>query len=314
MYDAVVVGGGPAGLTAALYLARFHLSVFLADGGESRAALIPESHNLPFWPEGISGVELLDRMRRQTLGYPVTHAEAAVTEIRRPGAGFEIVLEGQVVTSKAVILATGVENRRPEMDDLEHAEALARGLLRYCPICDGYEVTDQPIAIVGTGDRLVGETRFLRSYTGTITVFSETGMLGLSVSQRHELSDLGVEMLDMAPDSYRLGERCLEVAFGSERRTYRSMYAALGSEIRSGLAVGLGADVTEDGCVVVDTHQRTTVPGLYAAGDVVSGVDQIGYAIGQAVVAATALRNDLCDRDPILRSGPHGEGGRRQPE
>jgi thioredoxin reductase (NADPH) len=84
-------------------------------------------------------------------------------------------------------------------------------------------------------------------------------------------------------------------------RHFDTMYAALGSIIRSHLAVSLNARITEEGCLVVDSHQRTSVPGLYAAGDVVVGIDQIGHAVGQATVAATTLRNDLCERSALLR-------------
>jgi len=97
-----------------------------------------------------------------------------------------------------------------------------------------------------------------------------------------------VEILDLRSESYTLCNGALEVRVGATARRFDSLYAAMGSEVRSHLAVVLGAEVTDEGCLVVDEHQRTSVSGLYAAGDVVKGVDQIGHAIGQATVAATA--------------------------
>ena len=82
---------------------------------------------------------------------------------------------------------------------------------------------------------------------------------------------------------------------------FDSIYPALGSTIRSDLARALGADMTADGCLLVDTHQRTSIPGLYAAGDVVKGLDQISHAVGEGGVAATTIRNDLAERRPLLR-------------
>ncbi len=108
MYDAAVIGGGPAGLTAALYLARFRLSVFVADGADSRASLIPRTHNQPFWPEGISGTDLLERMRSHLAKYPVQFVRAEVAEMRQAEPGFELLVKGARVHSKAVIIATGV--------------------------------------------------------------------------------------------------------------------------------------------------------------------------------------------------------------
>jgi thioredoxin reductase (NADPH) len=301
MYDAAVIGGGPAGLTAALYLARFRLSVFLADAGNSRTALIPRTHNQPFWPDGISGTDLLERMQSHLAKYPVQFVRAEVAEIRQAEAGFELLVRGSRVHTKAVIVATGVVNRRPRMSPFDHEEALRQGLLRYCPICDGHENTDRTIAVVGEGDRLCGEAKFLRGYTSTVTAFSESGSLGLSKDQRQELTELGIEVIDALIPQYRLRDRALEVRLGPRFRRFESLYAALGSDVRSQLAVAVGAKSTDEGCLVVDEHQRTSVSGLYAAGDVVRGVDQIGHAIGQAVVAATALRNDLCERAPRLR-------------
>jgi thioredoxin reductase (NADPH) len=296
MFDAAVIGGGPAGLMAAIYLARFRLSVFLANAGNSRAAIIPRTHNQPFWPEGISGTDLLERMQRHLAKYPVQFMRAEVDDIRQGQDGFELRMGGAGVHAKAIIVATGVVNCRPRMSDLDHDEAVRQGLLRYCPICDGYEITDRTIAVVGKGDGLYREAKFLRSYTPALTVFSETGSLGLSDNQRRELTELGIELLDELVPRYHLRDPDLEVRLGPRVRKFESVYAALGSKVRSELAVALGARATEQGYLVVDRHQRTGVPGLYAAGDVVMGVDQIAHAIGQAAVAATALRNDLSGR------------------
>lgn len=301
MYDAAVIGGGPAGLTAALYLARFHLLVFLADAGGSRAALIPTTHNQPCWPEGISGADLLHRMRSHLTRYPVDIVQSEVEEIRRGLGGFELVVRGGQVHSKAIVLTTGVVDCRPRMSESDHAAALRHGLLRYCPICDGHEITDRAIAVVGEGDRLYGEAKFLRSYTPTVAAYSEAGSVGLSSGQRSELASIGVEVIDKPVIGYRRLEASLEVSFLDQDRRFASVYAALGSIAQSRLAAALGAKVTEEGCLMVDEHQRTSVPGLYAAGDVVIGVDQISHAMGQAGVAATALRNDLCSAAPLLR-------------
>jgi thioredoxin reductase (NADPH) len=299
-YDAAVIGGGPAGLTAALYLARYHLSVFVADADQSRAALIPLTRNQPFWPDGISGLGLLDRMRAHVSRYPVDFHRGAVTRLDRSATGFELVADGAAVRAKTVVLATGVESVKPATSDEDHASALRNGALRYCPICDGFEVTDKNVAVVGDGDRLFGEAKFLRSYTSAVTVLSESGTMNLSTQQRAELSKIGVEMIDSPVSGYVLTEG-LSVKMNGGVRHFDTMYAALGSIIRSHLAVSLNARITEEGCLVVDSHQRTSVPGLYAAGDVVVGIDQIGHAVGQATVAATTLRNDLCERSALLR-------------
>jgi thioredoxin reductase (NADPH) len=300
-YDAVVVGGGPAGMTAALYVARFHLSVLLADMGASRAALIPRTHNQPYWPDGISGKDLLKRMRRQMDQYAIDFLPSEISALKRPRDRFELVAGGVALCARSVILATGVVNHRPAMSEPDHERAVRRGLLRYCPICDGYEATDRDIAVIGRGVKLYREARFLRSYSANISVISPSGSLDLSRPQRDALQDMGIALIDDPVADYELRDTRIVLRSASCERAFDTAYAALGSTVHSGLAMDVGAKVNENGCVLVDAHQRTSVPGLYAAGDVVPGVDQIGHAIGQATVAATTLRNDLNERSPLMR-------------
>ncbi|UVC10475.1 NAD(P)/FAD-dependent oxidoreductase [Rhizobium sp. TH2] len=293
MRDCIIVGGGPAGLTAALYLARYHLSVTLIDGGKSRAGLIPMSHNHAGFPDGVTGEELLGRIRRQLSSYPVTFWDATVESIVVRDEMFHVKAGDHTVQARTVVIATGVINHRPNMSDELHDKALARGSLRYCPVCDGYEVTDKEIAVTGSGSHALAEAKFLRSYTASVTVYPNEGTLDLDEGQRRELLDLGVTLLEAPPLAYSLAEEGLEVKFADRSRRFTSLYPALGSDIQSALALSIGADRTEGGCLWVDAHQRTTIPGLYAAGDVVLGLDQISHAMGQAAVAATTIRNDL---------------------
>jgi thioredoxin reductase (NADPH) len=170
------------------------------------------------------------------------------------------------------------------------------------PAHDGYEITDSRVAVVGSGDRLFGEAQFLRSYTSDVTVFSEDGSVDLTATQRDELESMSVQVVDEPALGYRLKCQTIEVNFTDRPLTFDTVYAALGSAVRSTMVSRMGVKMTEEGCVTVDPHQRTSIPGLYAAGDVVAGVDQIAHAMGQATVAATAIRNDLCGERALLRA------------
>src|SRR5690606_36884134 len=119
--------------------------------------LIPKTHNQPFWSQGIRGVELLEQMRLHAARYPIKFENSIAEEVRRVPGGFEVDTRCDTFPSRTVLIATGVENLTPSMTLAEHSAALMSGLLRYCPICDGYEVTDQIVAVVGKGDRLFGE-------------------------------------------------------------------------------------------------------------------------------------------------------------
>lgn len=301
LLDCLIVGGGPAGLTAAIYLARFHLSVFVVDAGQGRAASIPLTRNHAGFPDGIAGPELLARMRAQAKKYGATLVHSAVEAIERDGDAFVARVGERIVRAHSVLLATGVVNRRPSgMADAVHDDAVARGLLRYCPICDGYEVTDKNVAVLGTGERGLNEARFLRSYSERVSLIAPDGAHALEEGQRGELSTYGVVLLD-GPAMLTIGDAAITVSFGDRSRSFDTLYPALGSDIRSELAATLGAACSDEGCLLVDSHMRTDVAGLYAAGDVVKGLDQISHAMGEGGVAATTIRNDLARQRVLLR-------------
>ena len=300
--DCLVVGGGPAGLTAAIYLSRYHLDILVVDGGKSRASWIPTTHNHAGFPDGISGKELLRRMRDQAQLYGTRIEDGQVTRIERCDDGLFAAEYGSgPVKTRSVLLATGVTNRRPPIDPDKHDDALARGLIRYCPICDGYEVTDRNVAIIGNADRGPGEALFMRSYTPDVTLLDPDGPIDVSAEDRERLEAGGVKMLDGPITAIEPGKESIIVATKAKRFEFDTVYPALGSDTHVQLAEMLGAKLSKDCCILVDMHQRASIPGLYAAGDVVKGLDQISHAMGEGGVASTTIRNDLAKERPLLR-------------
>lgn len=305
MDDCIIIGAGPAGLTAAIYLARYHLAIRLIDSGSSRAALIPRTHNHAGYPGGISGVDLLARMRRQAEEFGARIEPGEVTRIVPEGGGFVVEVTGAPLRTRTVLLATGVINLHPAgLDGALHDEALHRGLLRYCPVCDGYEVTDKRIAVIGTGQHGCDEALFLRGFTTDLTLVAPEGEHTLDTECRARLAEAGVALVSGPARDFAIEGEHIAFATGAGRMVFDSFYPALGSTIRSELAVAAGARGSDDGCMEVDEHQCTSVPGLFAAGDVVKGLDQISNAMGQAGVAATAIRNRLDAERPLWRSAP----------
>ena len=300
--DCLVVGGGPAGLTAAIYLARFLLTVTVIDAGQSRAALIPLTRNHAGFPDGIAGPDLLSRMRLQASRYGAELHNGTVDRLERhPHRGFLVCSDRMVYRARTVLLATGVVNRRPPMiDDRTHALAVGGGQLRYCPICDGYEVIDRRVAVMGTGHHGCDEALFLRSYTADVTLIAPDGSPNLTAEERAQLADAGVGIDGPCTAIMLVGGR-IAIALPGGIKEFDGLYPALGSDIRSELGRQVGSEMSDDGCLTVDAHQRTSVPALYAAGDVVLGLDQLSHAMGEGGVAATTIRNDLARQRPLLR-------------
>ncbi|WP_404370040.1 NAD(P)/FAD-dependent oxidoreductase [Sphingomonas sp. MMS24-J45] len=301
MDDCIIIGAGPAGLTAAIYLARFHLKIRLFDNGSSRAALIPRTNNHAGYPNGIPGIDLLHLMRLQAERFGAVREEAQVDAIEPVANGFRVYVGETVASARTVLLATGVVNNRPDMPADVHDTALACGLLRYCPICDGYEVTDKRVGVIGTGDHGMKEALFLRGFTKDVTLIAPGASHDLDDACRAKLDEAGIMHIDGPCSEIAVDGDALRIDTARGPQHFDSVYPALGSIIRSELAVAAGARATDEGCLEVDDHQRTSIPGLFAAGDVVKGLDQISHAMGEAGVAATTIRNLLAERTPLLR-------------
>jgi thioredoxin reductase (NADPH) len=284
--DCLVIGGGPAGLTAAIYLARFRRNVLVIDAGRSRAAQIPQTHNHPGFA-GISGQELLATLAGQARRYAAMIAQGEVTGIHRCDAGFVANVEDKEIAAMRILLASGITDHAPDLPGLDLA--VAQAAIRYCPICDGFEAADSAIGVYGNVEAATGKALFLRTYSRRVTVLptqpgaisADLDSAGIAVASHpakrfwQTRSGIGVELESGA---------CLE---------FDSVYPALGCTVHSTLAASLGAACTSEGFLTVDDKQRTSVEGFYATGDVVSDLHQIAVAEGHAAIAASAIHNSL---------------------
>lgn len=301
--DCAAIGGGPAGLTAAIYLARFRRRIVVFDRGGSRALQIPLSHNLGGFAEGISGADLIARMSRQAQQFGAELRQGEVTRIESEGAGWRLGGEGIDLVARAVLFATGVTNRRPaDLGEAEHDRALAAGKLRYCPICDGFEAGGDGaarIGVLGAQSHGVAEALFLRGFSPNVVLLTER-TCELHEKDRADLARGPVRWEGRPVESYDFGGDGIRLRLaGGGAIELDTLYPALGSEPNVELIGGLGLRTDAEGCVLTDSHQRLGLEGLYAAGDVVAALDQIGVAMGHAAIAATAMHNDLRERDAL---------------
>lgn len=288
LVDCLVVGAGPAGLCAATYLGRYLRSVLVLHTGASRAARIPVSHNFPGASEGISGPVLLKALERQALEYGAIIETSRVLALARVGDVFQAEHDGGSVQAKCVILATGILDHNPPVKDI--AVAILSGQLRYCPVCDAYEARDKRIGVIGPAEAALKKAMFLRTYSDDVTVICPpmdargTGC---------DMGDSAIKFVSADVTSIALRQEAIEVFGPAEPIEFDVIYPALGCNPQSELATGLGAKIDDQGGLVVDKNQQTSVAGLYAAGDVVSELDQIAVAFGHAALAATHVHNTL---------------------
>jgi thioredoxin reductase (NADPH) len=291
--DCLIIGGGPAGLTAATYLGRFRRRIVVVDAGQSRAKWIPVSHNCPGFPDGITGIDLLDRLRQQALMTGVDLIDDTVRDLRRDGANF-IANASFRIQARTVLVATGIVDTLPNVPDV--SDMIASGSLRLCPICDAYEVIDKRIAVVGPADQAMKKALFMRAYTSDVTMLVSDAPVELDAEANDMIQRAGINVEPCLPDTIHFSGNQAGIRLaGGIISAYDTIYPAMGCTIRSKLATDLGAECDEVGNLVVDSRQRTVVPGLYAAGDVVDEINQIAVAFGHAAVAATDIHNYLSD-------------------
>lgn len=297
--DCVVVGAGPAGLSAAVYLARFRRRFVLVHDGAPRANWIPRTRNLPGYPDGIEGPDLLAGIAAQARRHGAELREARVEALGVEDGGFALELADQTLRARTVLLATGVKDAEPDLPGV--FGAVQRGLIRICPICDAFETIGQRVGVIGAGEKGAREALFLQTYTDRLTLLHVGEPTNLKPVHRACLAERGIEVVDTPIDAVELeGDRIVAFSSGGRRHELDTVYSALGATPQSRLAQKIGARTNAEGCVEVDAHQETSVPGLYAAGDLVKGLNQIAVAMAEAIIASTAIHNRLRQAEGLV--------------
>ena len=291
--DCLIIGGGPAGLTAATYLGRFRRNILLVDNGESRASWIPVSHNILGFSKGVTGPQLLQSLRQQSDRYGAQRIAGTVETLEREGDGYFATTGGDRITASKVLIATGGLDVQPRIKDVK--SLVEAGLIRHCPICDAYEARGKRIALVAYGKCRVKEALLIRGFTSDLTVLTLGHATEIAPKDMADLQQAGIKVVTCPIVKLSRGSGLIEAwpENGEAPLRFETIYSALGMKLRSDLATSLGASVDEDGALLVDRHQQTSVEGMYAAGDIVHGLSQVSVAAGQAAIAATAINASL---------------------
>lgn len=296
--DCIIVGGGPAGLTAALYLARFRRSTIVIDDGQSRASLIPVVRNLAGFESGINGNALLAKMRRQIECYDVPVVAGRVTTIRHTDGRFLVEYgsnggsSSRSLVAHRALLACGIRDKLPPIDDA--VRLTQRGLLRFCAICDGFEAQGKRIAMLGPASRALSHALFFRTFCQQVAVIA-SDIDALTQQERalaaeHAIDLVMTEALQL-PNST---EAPLSVACpNGQRHVFDAIYPVLGCDSQADLLSGFDVQRDSDGMIVTGKDQQTSVDGLYAAGDAVNTLNQICVAVGEAAMASMAIHRSL---------------------
>jgi thioredoxin reductase len=300
-WDCVVVGGGAAGLSAALVLGRSRRRTLLVDEGK-QSNLAAHGIGGLLGHDGRPPAQLYDAGRAELAGYPTVEVRrgAVTTGVSDRGTFVLELADGSRIHTRRVLLATGMDYEAPPITGL--AELWGRSAF-HCPFCHGWEARDQPLAVLAQGDRAVHMALMLRGWSDDIVVLTN-GDPGLDFALREQLSAAGVtvderEVAEFVSESGELAS----VAFTEgPSLARRGVLVAASLHQRSTLAAQLGVaflppnPVVVDG-IEVDPFHRTSVPGVFAAGDLSAAIPQVAGAIAAGSMAATAIVQSLLADD-----------------
>jgi len=285
IYDCIIVGGGSAGLSAALMLGRARRRVLVCDQGNPRNAPAHESHSF-FTRDGTSPLELLRIGREQLKPYKTVEFQSiGVTQIKKSGEQFEVIFDdGATKQSRKILLAFGVKEEFPGI--VNFADFWGKTVF-HCPFCHGFEVRDQPLAIVGNGEAGVGMVALLKSWSKDL-ILCTNGTVELSSDQRKLLDKHNVPIYEEKIVRFEGADGKLEnIVFETgEKLARHGMLIRPKQHLCSELAEKLNCELTDIGLIKVHDFNETSVKGVYAAGDITSPMQSIAVAVSQGAFAA----------------------------
>ncbi|MDQ1598931.1 MAG: hypothetical protein QOD68_405 [Actinomycetota bacterium] len=295
-YDVVVIGGGAAGLSAALVLSRARRTVAVVDAGAPRNA--PAAHLQGFLSrDGLAPQDLLALGRSEVTAYGVELVDGTVAAAAPSAArtGFQVRLtDGSVLTARRLLVATGLHDVLPDIPGVQ--ERWGRDLL-HCPYCHGYEVRDQPLGVLGGTAEAVQHAQLIRQWSSDVVLFPHTD--ALTAQQRDQLAGRGIRVVEGTVQQLVVEvDKLSGVELDDGRVVHRAAVFVRPQFVpHTDLLVSLGCDLDDDGWVRSDAVGRTTVPGVSVAGNAANPRAQVITAAGEGSSAAIALNNDLVDEE-----------------
>lgn len=298
MYDVVIIGAGPAGLTAGIYAGRAGLDALIIDskqvGGTVNNA--PLIENYPAF-DAIEGMKLIELMANQTKKYAEIREFTPVVEVTKVGDVFSIKTNDEEIEAKNVIFATGTNVRSLDAPGIE--EYAGRGV-SYCAVCDGNFFVDKEVLVVGGGNSAAVEALYLNRIGVKCSLVHRRDKLRCDAKLQRDLEDNNIEIYWNSEVKCVNGDVFVESATLVNNRTneeitveINGIFLSIGHDPNSQLAQSSGVECNEYGYIVVDENMSTSIEGIYAAGDVTGRIKQITVATAQGAIASSDIQSKL---------------------
>ncbi|QQK78415.1 NAD(P)/FAD-dependent oxidoreductase [Salicibibacter cibarius] len=295
----MIIGGGIAGLQAAIQLGRYERAVTVIDEGSGRSTLCRQYRNLLGWPDGISGRELREAGRKHASHYDVDFIDKKVTRLAKEPSGFQAQTEdGGTYRGKKLILATGVTDANP-FPELEPCFGLS---VYICPDCDGYEIKDKRSLVLGSGRAGVRMALDLVSWTDQLMYVNHGGQSPVTAEEKKQLSEAGIGLYEgMVERVHMEGSQFAGVTLGdgTALQAEKAFIAFPGNVVHSELGKQIGVERLENHHVLNDSRTKmTNIPGVWAAGDIAVHSEQVTIAMGEGAQAAVWVQRSLMQEEP----------------
>jgi thioredoxin reductase len=298
-YDVLIVGGGAAGLSAALVLSRARRSVVVVDAGHPRNAPAAHMHGF-LGSDGLPPADLLAAGRREILGYGANLVPGTVTGITRGEAGtaaplFDVTLSGgMAIAARRILVSTGLRDDVPDIPGLK--ERWGRDVL-HCPYCHGFEVRDQPLGVIGGTSEAILHAQIIRQWSDDVTYFANGTTVWDPDRERFQARDIAV-VDGLITELVIEHDQLTGVRLTSGEVVPRAAVFVRPRFVpNAGLLAGLGCQSDGNGWTTIDPSGRTSVPGVWTAGNAVNPRAQVITAAGEGSAAGIAINNDLVEED-----------------
>ncbi|WP_078552983.1 NAD(P)/FAD-dependent oxidoreductase [Bacillus alkalicellulosilyticus] len=294
VYDCIIIGGGIAGLQAAIQLGRYEHRVLVIDKGNGRSELCKEYHNLLGWPDGVSGEYFRETGKEQAKRYGIEFMTDEVIELQKKNNEFDVVTTQQILVGKRILLATGIQDRIPELDGIR---ACLGKSIYLCPDCDGYEIKNQKTIVIGSGNKGVGLAVVLSYWTSDL-LFINHDLDDIDEKHQHLLQKYNITLYQQRVSHLHIEDKSqfqgLTLENGETLHANHAFLAMKGATVQTDIAKSLGVERLENNHICVNPRTKeTNVPNVWAAGDALVHSQLLSIAMGDGAQAAIWIHKSI---------------------